>query len=135
MPDVSSEEPFEGALGVFEKRLWSALGRSVGALERCLTATSVGPREPADRDAAAVRDIAETMDRLGLLKPPPVEAPGPAAFSELLVDEVWVAARETGLLAEQCHAIVDRLRERAEGRCNGEDGMETGVWEPRGADT
>lgn len=28
-------------------------------------------------ESAAVRNIAETLDRLGLLKPPPVEAPEP----------------------------------------------------------
>jgi hypothetical protein len=88
-------------------RLWSALDRSVSALER----TDRSPRD-ATADALVVRNIAETLDRLGLLKPPPppVEAPEPD------VDEVWFAASEAGLSTEECDRVTRRLRERYEGR-------------------
>ncbi len=99
-----------------EGRLWSALDRAVYLLEARLVSLEVSdvPAYLGDAagDAEAVRNIAETMDRLGLLKPPPppVEAPEPD------VHEVWVAAGEAGLSTEQCDAIVARLCERYEGR-------------------
>jgi hypothetical protein len=59
-----------------EERLWAALDRSVDLLEARLEQADyvLMIPGPVDRDAAAVRNIAETMDRLGLLKPPPVRA-------------------------------------------------------------
>lgn len=97
-----------------EDRLWSELGRSMSILERRLT--SIEEDQPYFADAAgsaeAVRNIAETLDRLGLLQPPPapVEAPEPD------VSEVWVAALETGISTEQCDKLAVRLRLRDEAR-------------------
>jgi hypothetical protein len=108
-------EKFNSAAGL-EDRLWAALDRLVGLLE-----VKLGELEASDvpayvgdatGEAEAVRNIAETLDRLGLLKPPPppVEAPEPNT------SEVWVAASEAGLSTEQADELVARLRERYEGR-------------------
>ena len=107
--EVRKHVPVLGTRGGLEERLWAALDRSVGLLERKLD-LAVDP--DVTGDAEAVRNIAETMDRLGLLEPPPVpvEAPEPDT------SEVWVAASEAGLSTEQCDAIVARLCERYEGR-------------------
>jgi hypothetical protein len=101
-----------------EERLWAALGRSVnllavklGALERGLFVEE-GYVPSALPESTAVRNIAETLDRLGLLKPPPppVEASGHDG------PEVWVAAREIGLSSLSADRLVQRLHERHEGR-------------------
>ena len=136
MPDASSEEPLarsaqqrlnaqlaelreklDPEVGL-EDRLWSALARSVSLFERRLTSAEQQADEASlhfvdvESDAAAIRQVAETLDRLGLLKPPPppVEAPEPDT------SEVWIAAGDVGLSVEQCDAIVARLCERYEGR-------------------
>jgi hypothetical protein len=87
----------------------------VSILERHLT--SIEEDHPADAagSAEAVRNIAETLDRLGLLKPPPppVEAPEPD------VSEVWYAAKEIGLSSLSADRLVQRLHERHEGRAWG----------------
>ena len=115
--EVRKHAPVLGTRGGLEERLWAALDRSVSLLERRLTSVVSGSNaDVADRSAVAeastMRQVAETMDRLGLLEPPPppVEAPEPD-FSE-----VWVAASEAGRPTQQCDAIVVRLRERYEGR-------------------
>ena len=98
-----------------EERLRAALDRSVDLLEARLEEESyvvAGGRPDAAAEAATGRHIAETLDRLGLLKPPPppVEAPEPD------VSEVHIAASEAGLSIQQADAVTDRLRERYEGR-------------------
>jgi len=97
-----------------EERLRAALDRSVDLLEARLEEESyvVAGGVAAVAVAATVRHIAETLDRLGLLKPPPppVEAPEPD------VSEVHIAASEAGLSIQQADAVTDRLRERYEGR-------------------
>jgi len=123
MPDASAlpksarlrddyDEPPEADAGL-EERLWAALDRSVGLLEARLDAlVKQGYPNLAAEDTAAVRNIAETLDRLGLLKPPPppVEAPEPDP------SEVWIAASEIGWPTYDCDELVVRLRERYEGR-------------------
>ncbi len=77
-----------------EDRLWSALDRAVGLLEAKLAALEASdvPAYVGDAtgEAEAVRNIAETLARLGMLKPPPppVEASGPD------VSEVWIGRIE-----------------------------------------
>jgi hypothetical protein len=81
--EVRKHAPVRGTRGGLEERLWAALGRSVGLLERHLTVAE-GTVSPFGNDVAAfraagetIRHLAETLDRLGMLKPlpPPVEAP------------------------------------------------------------
>jgi len=115
--EVRKHLPVLGTRGGLEERLWAALDRSVDLLERRLTSLVSGPNaDVADRSAVAevstMRQVAETMDRLGLLEPPPppVEAVEPDP------SEVWIAAGDVGLSVEQCDALVRRLRERYEGR-------------------
>jgi hypothetical protein len=102
--------------GLVEGRLWAALDRAVYVLGARLVALEASDVPAylgdASGDAEAVRNIAETLDRLGLLKPPPppVEAPGPD------VSEVWYAAKEIGLSSLSADRLVQCLRERCEGR-------------------
>jgi hypothetical protein len=107
---VASEEPLPRA--DLEERLRAALGRSVDLLEERLDSSGGGRGYELSDHAFAVRNIAETLDRLGLLKPPPppVEAPEPD------VNEVWAAAGESGLSTYEADRLVARLRERYEGR-------------------
>jgi len=114
--EVRKHAPVLGTRGGREERLWAALDRSVGLLE-----VKLGVFDKSDiggllggvtGGAEAVRNIAETMDRLGMLKPPPppVEAPEPDT------GEVWAAAREMGFSIHQADRFVARLCERYEGR-------------------
>ncbi len=111
--EVRKHAPVLGIRGGLEERLWAALDRLVGLLETRLAELEAGRWDPdfvgdAAGSAEAVRNIAETMDRLGLLKPspPPVEAPEPD------LTEVRAAAKEVGVTAFGADRLVKRLRER-----------------------
>lgn len=114
--EVRKHLPVLGTRGGLEERLWAALDRSVGVLERHLTLVAEQDEgEPGYIGVASsgvVRNIAETLDRLGLLEPPPP----PVEAVEPDTSEVWVTASEAGFSTEQCDRLVVRLRERYEGR-------------------
>ena len=90
--EVRKHAPVLGTRGGLEERLWSALDRSVGVLEESLDRSVGGEatNSPTTRavealleHSFAVRNIAETLDRLGMLKPPPVEAPEPRTWLDV----------------------------------------------------
>jgi len=100
-----------------EDRLWAALDRSVSLLE-----VKLGVFDKSDiggllggvtGGAEAIRNIAEAMDRLGMLKPPPVT---PERDPSEVECEVWDAASEIGLSAGKADKLTRCLRERYEGR-------------------
>ncbi len=91
--EVRKHAPVLSYASGLEERLWAALERSVSLLEVKLAALEASdvPAYVGDAtgEAEAVRNIAETLDRLGLKPPPPpVEASGPD------VSEVWIGRIE-----------------------------------------
>jgi len=58
--EVRKHAPVLGTRGGLEERLWAALDRAVGLLEARLDA-----RRSAVAEASTMRQVAETMDRLG----------------------------------------------------------------------
>ncbi len=92
--EVRKHAPVLSYASGLEERLWAALERSVSLLEVKLAALEASdvPAYVGDAtgEAEAVRNIVESLDRLGLVKPPspPVEASGPD------VSEVWIGRIE-----------------------------------------